>query len=81
MRAAHAQVSTRSGRAGTKDARPIVHGTYNLATRGHLALMRTQLADLMHAAQQVAREGIVTEVAVLVYDPAAAATILADAEH
>lgn len=81
MKRTAAQVTTRTGPAGTENAPPLVHGTYDLTKRADLAAMRSKLAELMHAAGHVAKDGIVTEVAVLVYDPIAAGEVLDQLAH
>lgn len=66
----NAQITSRSGQPGEKNVTPVVHGEYPI-TAGRLGREFTaQLADVLQAAEFVARDGMVTEVAVLVYDAA-----------
>lgn len=62
-----AQITTRSGPPGTADVRPVAHGDFILsggrAPRGFMG----QLRACLEAAKVIAGDGMVTEVAVLIY--------------
>ena len=62
-----AQITTRSGPPGTKNAQRVVHGQWRLGGQQVPRDMVTTLQDCLDAARGVARDGMVTEVAVLVY--------------
>lgn len=66
----NAQITSRSGQAGTRDAPTVVHGEFPIKS-GRLGREFTQhLADVLQAAEFVARDGKVTEVSILVFDRA-----------
>lgn len=62
-----AQLTTRSAPPGTKDVKPVVHGEWVLDGGRAPRDFTEQLQATLEAARRIAREGIVTEVAVLVY--------------
>lgn len=62
-----AQVTTRSGPPGTKDVPPVVHGEFTMGG-GRVSREFVQcLQGCLEAARGVAADGMVTEVAVLVF--------------
>lgn len=67
MKHIRAQVTTRSGPAGTKDAPTRVHGDFMLDGARPSREFSETLATCLEAAREVARDGMVTEVAVMVY--------------
>lgn len=65
-----AQITSRSGPAGTKDATPIVHGDWPIYSRYVGRELTRQLADVLEAARHVAVDGMVTDISILIYDAA-----------
>lgn len=62
-----AQITTRSGPAGTKDAPVRVHGEYRLEGRRAPRDFMDTLAACLDAGKGVARDGMVTEVSILIF--------------
>lgn len=62
-----AQVTTRSGPPGTKDTPTIVHGEFTLDGARPSREFLEVLGSCLEAARGVAQDGMVTEVAVLVF--------------
>lgn len=62
-----AQITTRSGPPGTTDVRPIAHGDFTLSGGQAPREFMGQLRACLEAARVTAGDGMVTEVAVLVF--------------
>lgn len=65
-----AQITTRSGPPGTKDTPALVQGEFRLHKGRKAPEFFHRLGEVLEAAAQVAQDGMVTEVAVLVYPDA-----------
>ena len=70
MGSIRAQVTTRSGPPGSKDVQPVVHGDHVLGGGRASREFTDQLRGVLEAARALAGEGMVTEVAVLIYPDA-----------
>lgn len=73
------QLTSRTGKPGTVDAVQIGHGDWPLYPFRITQEFTRQLADVMEAAHHVARDGLVTEVSILVYPEHARQEAIANA--
>lgn len=70
MQHIRAQITSRSGPAGTKDAPSVGHGDFLVDPGTRSREFSAQLQDVLEAAAHVATDGMVTEVSILVYHQA-----------
>lgn len=70
MKHIRAQLTTRSAPPGTKDVTPVVHGEWLMDGRRAPREFTERLQGLLEAAKGIAADGMVTEVAVLIYPDA-----------